>query len=470
LIKGFDNAIEKKLKKSLRFISKTETSNNFKIQSKEHLLNNCEAETYLLKKKFMVAFQTDEILGQDRRNNLLRSKTKFTLRNDNSNLIFDFKSFSNINYLFMNNPRRMECTVRKYYNEEIRSRKAHYYRLLIPTEKILEVGGIFESELLKIEGTVYSRGVLLINNNNRKYHLYAHSNKSEKNKYLVIDSLFRSTFNEFLSSVKTILLSYSFVTGYYPREKWYFLSSNTQSFEKIYGIYYETLPKSLKSIYSIFPSSKYRIFYNLPRHIEFPQSSFNKLCSTLQNNKELARVLFLVVEGHTLSTEIKAAVYSVALESITNIISHENSNKTVPIQDKKVSRNLIKELKSTLGKFSVVLSKESIDTIIKKINVINSPTNKQKLLIPFEVYNIKLNSKEINCINMRNDFLHGRVPKNNTKDDEKYNLEQIAFTLLYCVVALVLKYVEYTGYVLYYPSLIEISQKGKLSDFIIKSI
>ncbi len=194
------------------------------------------------------------------------------------------------------------------------------------------------------------------------------------------------------------------------------------------------------------------------------------MCNTINENNELSRILFLIVEGHSLSTELQAAVYSIALEAITNIISEENETKFLPIPDKKVAKKIIEEFKELLIKHSKEISEDGLETINRKLSVINSQTNKQKLLKPFELLSITLNEKEIEAINKRNDFLHGRLPLSLGNEDDKFILQQISFTILYCVTSLILKYVGYSGYVMYYPTLNEFTKKKNISDYLIKNI
>lgn len=469
-IDRFHDAIEKNVEDSFKFISKVEQSYSYEIKSEEPNLNNGYAETYFDKDQFCLAFYPNKLLDQDRRNELLNSSVSFKVVNDDLNLIFDFRSFSNISLPLMKDPRRFECKIRKYLNEEITSSVKKYFRVIIPTPKQQKPGGIFETDFLKISDTIYSSGVLLICFCNENYHLFPYSVNGKSKNYLMVESLFKTNFKEFLTSINTILLSYAFVTGCYPRDLWYILSSEDNTFRQISGIYFETLPKSLTSPYSVFPSSEYRIYFQLPHNIEFPQKSFNNLCNIISRHKELSRVLYLLVEGHTLSTELRAAIYTIALETITNIISDENESKFIPITDRKLGRIVIKEMKNILCNYRDQISQEGFDTINKKIDVFNSPTNKQKLLKPFELLGIRLNEKEIECINKRNDFLHGRIPQSNYKDDKRFILEQTSLTILYCVTALVLKYTGYSGFVMYYPTLNEFSKKKRISDVIIKRI
>jgi hypothetical protein len=220
----------------------------------------------------------------------------------------------------------------------------------------------------------------------------------------------------------------------------------------------------------VFPSSTLRLSLPADRNIGFPKISFDRLCDVLATHKGLSRVLLLIVEGHTLSIELRAAIYSIALEAMTNIVAEENEGRFVPITDKTLSRKILYELNGIVKKFSEQLSKDAAETLVKKINVINSPTNKQKLLRPFELLGIRLSPREIDCIERRNDFLHGRIPARIGDLDQDFSIEQIALTLLYCVSTLILKYVGYEGVIVYYPSLNEYNRDVKLTNPPVKFI
>jgi|GEM_PF-3554850 len=468
--KEFVNIVKKNVDNCFSFIHKIENDNEYDIQSSAASLNHSKAKTYIEDGSFCLAFYTNGLLNQIERNSLLDSKVNFIIKNQYHSLVFDIKSFSHITTLLMNEPNRFNCKIRKYYNPEIQNTGERYYRIIIPTKIQQRPGGIFQSDSVTIASTTHSKGLITIKYLHLLFHLYAYNIKEKDSNYLIIDTIKEMEFSEFKKNVENILLAYSFITGYFPRDRRYILSSDDSHFENIYGIMFETVAKSFESSYSVFPTSDLRIYFNLPQNIYFPQKYFNKLCSILLTHQELNRVLFLIVEGHTLSIELRASIYTVALETLTNIISAENDSKLLPISNKTISKNMIKDLISVLEKYKDQFNQNGKDTLLRKISVINSPTNKQKLIKPFELLNLKLKDKEVDAINKRNDFLHGRSPYNYEDEESEFKLQQLALTLLYCVTILVLKYVGYSGYVMYYPSINEFKNKKEISDFILKII
>jgi hypothetical protein len=168
----------------------------------------------------------------------------------------------------------------------------------------------------------------------------------------------------------------------------------------------------------------------MPNGKSFPQSTFNDLCDRLQSHSALAKLILLLVEGHSLGIELRAAVYSVALEAITDIILKENQSKFTPIPHKQLAKKVVSDLLAALEPFRPQISKDAMVTLEKKLRVINSPTNTDKLLRPFALYGIKLTTQEITCIEKRNDFLHGRFPFDPANTNQKFQLEQTLLTLL----------------------------------------
>ncbi|MEG0983289.1 hypothetical protein, partial [Algoriella sp.] len=120
-----------------------------------------------------------------------------------------------------------------------------------------------------------------------------------------------------------------------------------------------------------------------------------------------------------------------------------------PITDKKISKNFIAKLKEILDAFSQDIVKlggdNSVEILRKNIENINKPTNRNKLLEPFNLNGIELNSDEIDAINHRNNFLHGRNIKEGTEDYKEIN--QISFRLNKLINKLMLKHIGFTGYV-----------------------
>ncbi len=69
-------------------------------------------------------------------------------------------------------------------------------KLLIPTEKQQKPGGIFESEPYEDDFLEHSSGLVTIENNSKKFHLYPILKKYEEKYYLIIESLEKTNYTK----------------------------------------------------------------------------------------------------------------------------------------------------------------------------------------------------------------------------------------------------------------------------------
>lgn len=462
--------ITKNVCSSLRIIEEIESAAKYQIESSSTYLNGASAETYIKDGAFILAFHTIRPLSQEERNTLWGSDTVFICKNGNRSLTFDFKSFSNSSIPLMKNPARFECHIRKYRTTEIPEMENQFYRIIIPTKDKQEPGSIFESSKIKIDHTIFTAGLVTINFCNHSFHLFVKTSDDKKQYFIFVESLEKTDYQTFIKNAEIILLSYAFVTGYFPRDQRYVQSTQDSSFSEISGVSFEILPKSFSSNYSVVPSSSLIIHLSLPSDIKFPLPSFNQLCNRLVSQETFAKVLLLLVEGHNLSIELRAAVYSIALEAISDIIYKENKWKYRPIPSKSIARKVRNALKSTLDTFSTEISSPGFILLKNKISGLNSSPSTEKLLKPFELMQIVLDTEEIDCIKKRNQFLHGQFPFRIANPNDKFQIEQIALTLFYCVSVLILKYIDYSGYVTYYPALNQYKRGRQITTHFVKKI
>lgn len=459
--------ISKKIIPSKKFISSFHNHNDLSIESNITCLNGQKAKLNFKKGKLNLTFYSRDILSQVERTKMFYSKETFKVHNKKINMIFDFQSFSKIQNP-IKDPKKFDCVVRKYYNEEINSNHS-FYRLMIPTSKEINPASFFESESLELDRNRYLVGIMQFNYLRKEFNIFHGGLRNKKKSFLIIDCLEKTNFTTFQKATENILLSFAFITSQYPKDEYYFLSSIEREFSNLTGIHYETQLRSLYSRFSIFPENRMLIHFGLHQKIKFPIHSFERLCEKLNSESILSRLTKLIIEGNTLSVELKAVIYSVALESITNLLSDKYHKKINPIKSKKLAEQIQNELIKVINSYKSQLD-DGLETLQKKVAAINFPTNKQKLLRPFEILKIELTDYEKEIINKRNDFLHGRLPVNLDEIDGKYNLENITYTLYYLVAILVLRMIGYSGIVLYHPALNTYLQKKIVSPEILKNI
>jgi len=279
------------------------------------------------------------------------------------------------------------------------------------------------------------------------------------NDYFVIENLEELDFEIFEQYSRTSLSCFGILTGYVPRKEGYYFSYANNKFENTkeyaytsdfvdtYDVSYKPINNNL--FYSFMPKNitetEREEFEDKARENLFliSDSVFSNLCNLNIDNKKISRTTELIMEANQTSLEAQGIVYSVVLEILTSYIAVKNEEKLTPIADKKQAKKLQKELHSIAEKY---MSPYKDSPIYKKINSINSPTNMDKLLKPFEILNIPLTDIDRKIINNRNDFLHG----NDFIDGDKLleffsNHFYINCKLNFLVYALLLKIVGHHG-------------------------
>ncbi len=237
--------------------------------------------------------------------------------------------------------------------------------------------------------------------------------------YFIIENLCELEFETFDGYIRNILLCFGFITGYAPMQQGYFFSYGDTAFEHgdefaYSAAFSSTYSSSLKPINTILFYSFISDGTNEEKRKELEDSykkdlyliskdTFSKLCNLSIENKKLARAVELALEASQTSLESQGIVYSVVLEILSGYMYDEKPEKLKPIADKTKAKKLIENLHE--------VAKQNLDNyensaIYKKIENLNSPTNRDMLLKPFEILKIELDEIDKKIINHRNDFLH----------------------------------------------------------------
>jgi len=230
-----------------------------------------------------------------------------------------------------------------------------------------------------------------------------------------------------------------------------------------YRTFGNTIKSSYKPIYNnsygpIHDNNIAEKYYKKTRRLRI--NEFEKLCSKVHSSADWRSCLLLFIEASTLSLLSMPGCFSITLESLANLINNENEKKVLPIKNKTLAKKIRTELKKKLEEFQSDLDDEAFGILINKIKQINQKTNRERLLMPFKVLNIKLNDRDIESIKHRNDFLHGREPEMNNQilknltESSKY-LYYLSLKLYTLISALVLKYVGYDNLIVNYPKIHE---------------
>lgn len=352
-------------------------------------------------------------------------------------------------------------------------------RLVIPVD-IDPTFDLIEFKSVKINSSITFCGLLQISINNFTYHLFKYKNDDTKRNYLIIDSNELNTFLEFKTNTKAIITAYGYLSGNLFLDEYYYQTFKDEELDMVENILYEKNEKSALTDMSLLNPFRFKEYIKAigknnelkNTQLWMPASIFSRMCRTIISNETYSRCCILIIEGNQSNQLLlRASIYSIALETLTNIIYEENTLRINPIPDKKLAKLLRDKIFNILDEYKEFLTDYGMKVLSSKINDINNPTNAKKLSVPFEIYRIKLSKDDLEILDHRNKFLHGTSPF--SEEELKHKEKEIRFItsrLQFMLNSLMLKYIGYTGHIINYPAWIQYNNKEKVTDHLFRII
>ena len=419
---------------------------------------------------------------------------KFTLFHDFSIFHIDTWDYRNVEihkenlvvkipYLYFTSKKfgQSSGTIPAFEYGNVNKSKVGFHRLILPINS--KINFIFSIETVLInydyQSNINSIEATEISIDEKLFHLFIAKKKVTELSdadYLVIQSKFKMSYSDFSDFCFSILISFGFVSGHFINNDGYFFQYESENMQVPIGIEYRQMRGSVKCkyvpIYSdpfgyIREKEKANYYKNKLRTLSLEE--FSQLCQFCHSNNDLKTILISLIEVHNQTLISSPGILSIALETLANVIYDENENSLAPIKSKKISREIRKELKKVVDNFDEKIDKEGIKILKSRIDQINQRTNRDKLLIPFTILKIPISSSDIEAIEQRNAFLHGRVPmvkmiipkSINNSDKFRYYL----YLKLYVLVSsIILKYIGYDGMILNHPKIYENTTGIKLNE------
>lgn len=253
-------------------------------------------------------------------------------------------------------------------------------------------------------------------------------------------------FDTFQPMVSAIITAYGLLNGFYMLDSIYYITVKDLSNKSITSFYYENSKAAIRSENPILDSGNYADIPESERKLTSTQ--FNKLVNLFFKDQDCQRTGYLLIEAGSLNDTAKASISAVALETITRKICEKKSDAKI-IADSSLISGIKHKLKKVLKEYNEILTREQLQLLTTKIDLMNSKPNSNKLTVPFDQLGILLSAEELECIKSRNFFLHGNLPKNKNSDLTNQELLSIMANRLVMLSAmLLLKSVGYDGYVI----------------------
>ena len=285
-----------------------------------------------------------------------------------------------------------------------------------------------------------------------KFHFYA----IEQINSQIIDSINEISFDFYKKATYSIRLCFAFLSGKFYKDESITIASDKDDFSTVEFFEYQVEHPSIVSENQIINPTFFFSQYSKKdkeiqaawkeHHNMFSSELFSFMCEKVIDSPELMRCLELTVNAGAINDPVqKGAFYSVSIETFTELFKSENeeSFKPIPKAQNELWKQLRDESKGALEQIKEEIGDSGYSILTKKIENLNSPTNRDKLEKPFKMLGIELSDEETKFLNQRNDYLHGGYP-----DDKEWivmsNLN--ALRLHFLIGMLILKYFNYTGH------------------------
>lgn len=435
-------------------------------------MNNCYMKIDLTKElQFIDSFEkNDKLRKSEKRYKYQEIKEKelsisdeLKLYNLNDSYIYTGEENIKIiqSHIISINGKKVNLAISEWKTENF-IENSSLFKLLIPNQKDI----IFHNYFTNIIGmqcdkrTYFANGISFVLKE-KSFLLY------QLNDFLILENKNLMNYEELNKLSRIILAAFGFITGYVPLDYGYFFSYENDSNSFTGAKFNSSFLSTYKSKYPIFSLNPYEYFTGEPFTFEdgelkkndeieeiekklrpITKEMFSNFCCMMNDDHNFSNVIFSILEVNNIKNGLSllstGALYSVALEKITSVISQDNQDSVIPIKDKKKAKELSKKLIDLAKNFFISENLGDFPRAVEaRLSNINQQTNQDKLYKPYEILNIHLSPEEKDIIKRRNDFLHG----NDIDELGSDELFRINLELNYLVNALVFKKIGWSGIV-----------------------
>lgn len=300
------------------------------------------------------------------------------------------------------------------------------------------------------------------------------------NHFFGIETASKIDYEDFANKAFAIKNAVGFITGRTHGNYGYFFSYNKKDMKNHNEFRFSTFRDSMITNYTPSNSNPYSYIRKAKATAEklykdktlrpFSFEEFSTLTERLYTSGDFTAIIMLMMECGTASLLFRPGGYSIALESLSDLILGDDKLNLAPIKIKKTSQDFRKALNKVVDEYNDRIDDEGILALKRKVEQINQTTNKARLRAPFEKLGIELLPADLEVLETRNDFLHGRIPdfsklgidrEDDIKNKDMFYASIRLYTLLNM---LILKWIGYDNYVLNYPKIHEGYCKIKLKE------
>lgn len=441
--------------------------------SKPHTpLSGIKAGLRFDKKGFKINFEYDRFAPGARKLDLGYRPKKVEFQFPDKTVVFESLWF------LSHRPPNLEGDVDFFYTKGYSKRKKYYYRLVFPLHHPLDFR-------FQIQQMIYHSDIYKSNRSATKaqisgIELIAYTFEEKDEHFFAIESDNKLSYEDFSDRAYALKNSIGYLTGYLAGNGGYFFAYTRKEMRDFSHYYFCSFRDTIKSHYSPIHTNPYSFLHEkrrLAKSIykkkmlkEVPYSVLSLLSEKLYSSLDFSSAVMLLMESSIASLLFMPGGYAIVLETLADLIIGDDKLKLSPIKDRVEAKELRRKLTEVIDTECSKLDPYDLKTLRIRVDQINGMTNGARLRAPFTKLGINLLDADIEVLEARNDFLHGRIPdisKSGLTTDivrKNKDLYYAALRFYTLINMLILKWVGFEGYVTNYPMINETYIKLKLKE------
>lgn len=371
-----------------------------------------------------------------------------------------------------------------FYTAGFSKTSPYYYRLIVPLEKNLD----FNFQLTRMPfvsdfGIMSSLGTRTTINGD-VFQVCVFKDPKD-NYYLSVESKVEHPFEIFSNKAHAIINGLGFMTGHLAGNAGWYFAYRTQEMKDPAYFYHNPMRDHIHGSYTpvntnpsawVHDRVEAKRLHDLKFLKPVSPEVFSNLCQQLFDSLAFSAAVLLLLESSVASLVFMPGGYAIVLESLADYMTPEEKEDLAPMKPA-LSRKVREKLSAVINEECKDITEEKRNILLGKIGQINQVTNRSRLRSPFDRLKIPLNERDLQLINTRNDFLHGRIPdlteagddrSTERKNKDLYYAAMRFYTLLG---RLILGWVGYDNYVLNHAKIQEYYTRILLDeDYYLKAL
>jgi hypothetical protein len=433
-----------------------------KIISRIPSFNELEAEIWQENNRFVITFNIDIFTSHSKKIDVGKTYKRYIFKTSESEYTIEDM------YVNRYSPPKFTAVIDKIHTRGFSNHVKYYYKLVIPLAKEVDFHNILETGRFSTDLGYMSTAIINVRIESEDISVscvHDHENKY----YLVIDSTNKLLFQKFSDYAATLRVGIGYMLGYYVGDQGYFFAYTSKLRKEPKHFRWMHLRSSILSSYHPIFANSYAYLHkntklsNKYNGILRPLSmrEFSVLCGKIHESTDFSATLILILESSVASLVFMPGGFAIALETMSDLIINDKKISLSPIKNKEIAKDIRKRFFAILDEYLSEIPEEGMEVLKKKVEQINQVTNKSRLKMPFEILEVKLLDKDLEVLNTRNDFLHGRVPDltnaGSNRSSQRINKDLYYASLrLYSLLnLLILKWIGYNNRIVNYPKIHE---------------